>query len=742
MEYQKIFQTMLNGAALHEIILDEKGSPVDYRFLEINPAFTEMTGLGREILGKTVLETMPDTELEWIQKYGKVALTREPLHFESFSGALGKYFEVTVYSPQKGQFLTIFADVSSRVQAEQKLRKSEERFRRLVEGLGDEHAFFSHTAEGDFTYASASFGKLFGIPSERVVGMNWRELQLDEESLEAGEESDDKILQEGERQSVELISVHSDGSRRVIEVNYGPVYENGEVAAMEGICTDITKRKQYERKILERERILKMAQNLAKTGDWTLDYSSNKFEFSLAMQEIFGIQGRSKIGVEEIIDCVLPSDRKRVERDFQKYLTEPGSYSLEYKISVNNSIRYIRQGCNCELQNGVAKSLMGVVQDVTEAILMQESVLNGQKMEALGALAGGIAHDFNNLMGGIYGLIELAEMESTEEPVRETLQQAHKSMDRARALTNQMLTFAKGGEPLKKHLDIEDLLRTSVSFALSGSSIIVNYDFSENVPGVMGDKNQLTQVVDNLVINAMQAMNGRGRLNVSLQPVQVYRHQELNDGDYLKICIKDSGPGISQQHIHRIFEPFYSTKETGHGLGLSSSYSIIKKHGGNIQVYSGEEEGAEFCIFLPTGNQDDVENLSAARVPHMGEGRVLLLDDEESIRFSVGKMLETMGYDVVACSNGEECLIQAEQHRGELTFFLFDLTLPGGMGGTETLRKVREMGIDVPAVVLSGYSDSAEVSFPEKFGFAGSLTKPFSAAELSTLLNEVLEQNL
>ncbi len=237
---------MIDGYALHEVICDAVGRPVDYRFLKINPAFERLTGFAADrVIGRTLLDVMPQTEPVWLERFGNVALTGQELHCEDYAREIGRYFEIKAYRPQPGRIACVFVDITERKLAEQALAENEERYRRLIEGLGEKFSVFSHTTEGVFLYVSRNFHRLFGIAEDEIIGNNWRGLNLTPESLAAGEESDRRVIEEQATQTVELTSIHPDGSRRVIEVTYGPVLQGGHVAFMEGVCQDITERKQH-----------------------------------------------------------------------------------------------------------------------------------------------------------------------------------------------------------------------------------------------------------------------------------------------------------------------------------------------------------------------------------------------------------------------------------------------------------------------------------------------------------------
>ncbi len=385
-----------------------------------------------------------------------------------------------------------------------------------------------------------------------------------------------------------------------------------------------------------------------------------------------------------------------------------------------------------------------ILRDITERKKLVENTIKMQKLESIGVLAGGIAHDFNNLLTGVFGFIELARMNcGNKEKCSEYTESAMKSLERAKALTYQLLTFSKGGTPVVKTEKIDDMLKDVPLFALSGSNCSAVFHFEKDLSSVRIDKNQISQVIENIVINARHAMPGGGEINISAQNCDINgSHQVLTAGRYVIIKIKDAGTGIDPKIISRIFDPFFTTKQTGSGLGLATAYSIIKKHQGFIDVESVPGKGSEFHIYLPSVPKESFEtpNVSGTEYSFSGKGKVLVMDDEEIVRRIVKNMLERGGYEVVECEKGEEAIslfIEARARSEKFEFMIFDLTIKGGMGGVEAVKKIRDIDKKVPVLVASGYADDPAVSNPEKFGFSGSLSKPFKMAELFQVLKKI-----
>jgi PAS domain S-box-containing protein len=383
--------------------------------------------------------------------------------------------------------------------------------------------------------------------------------------------------------------------------------------------------------------------------------------------------------------------------------------------------------------------------DITEKQKMLETVQQMQKLDSLGILAGGIAHDFNNLLGGIFGHIDLAlHKRGLEAQTAGYLSAAMNTLSRAKNLTQQLLTFAKGGVPVRKSGSLEKVIKEGAFFTLSGSNITCNFKAQENLFACEFDENQISQVIDNIVLNAQQAMPMGGAVDISIQnfPVSEGAHNLLKPGNYVKITVRDSGIGIPREILGRIFDPFFTTKQQGHGLGLATAYSIVRKHEGCIDVESMPGKGTTFYIYLPA-----LQSMSAALVLESselqtGSGRILVMDDESFIRETTSEMLEHLGYTPVCVKNGNEALAQiARDKAAGLAFaaMILDLTVPGGMGGKELIPKIREQDTTIPVIVTSGYSEDPILAKPRTFGFSAGIAKPFTTIELGRLLGSLLK---
>ncbi len=390
---------------------------------------------------------------------------------------------------------------------------------------------------------------------------------------------------------------------------------------------------------------------------------------------------------------------------------------------------------------GLVIGTTGYARDITERKQMEENLQKSQKLESLGLLAGGIAHDFNNLLSGIFGFIDLAAGAAKDKMTTDYLGKALGTIGRARSLTGQLLTFAEGGAPIKKLDRLMPLLEETAKFALSGSNVSCRFAIPDDVWPCEYDGNQIGQVISNIVINAQQAMPEGGTIEIEAANVRSAEKPPavLPVGNYVRIGIKDGGIGIPPKILPKIFDPFFTTKAKGHGLGLAISYSIVNRHGGCIEVESEPGKGSTFSVYLPAASETAAPDIARTETVHLGNGAVLVMDDEAVVRDTIGSMLTAMGYDVQCVSNSKGALEACERAAREKKYFaalILDLTIPGGPGGKETIREIRKIHKDVPAFVASGYADDPAVANPSLYGFSGSICKPFLMAELAYLLNK------
>jgi signal transduction histidine kinase/CheY-like chemotaxis protein len=384
--------------------------------------------------------------------------------------------------------------------------------------------------------------------------------------------------------------------------------------------------------------------------------------------------------------------------------------------------------------------------EMAERKRAEDELIKAQKLESLGVFAGGIAHDFNNILTSILANLSFARLQlSPSHMISKRLEECEKATFRASELTQQLLTFARGGEPVKKLIDPAPLIREAASFVLRGSTVRSIVDLSPDLWCLDADGGQLGQALHNLLINAAQAMATGGEVTVrgENETLDKDNTQRLPAGSYLRITVKDHGCGIPPENLARIFDPYFTTKSHGSGLGLASVYSIVKRHGGTVGVTSTIGVGSCFEILLPAspGKRPDVAAVKEF-VEQPEGGRILIMDDEDFIREIAAEILRFMGYEVESCADGREAVElyrSAKQNNAPVSCVILDLTVPGGMGGKEAASQILEIDPGALLIVSSGYSNDPIIANYQNYGFSGAIRKPFDtdtlAGELKRLLN-------
>jgi PAS domain S-box-containing protein len=422
----------------------------------------------------------------------------------------------------------------------------------------------------------------------------------------------------------------------------------------------------------------------------------------------------------------------------EELYANPGAESfdvLEFKDG-----RVFERSSKAQVIENTAVGRVWSFRDVTSQRKLEEELLKAQKLESLGVLAGGIAHDFNNILTAVMGNISLARMRTVPgDKLDKWLGDAEKATERAKDLTQQLLTFSKGGAPVKRIIAVERAIRDSASFALRGTAVKSLFRCAADLWPVEADEGQMVQVFNNLFINAGQAMSGAGILTIAAANVPVAAQDSLllTAGNYVKITVADQGTGIPAEHLRRIFDPYFTTKEHGSGLGLAVTYSVIKNHGGHIQVASECGVGTTFTVFLPASDKTVDASAPAAEVRLAGKGRVLLMDDEDIVIVVGSEMLTELGYEVTIARDGASAVALFAEARGAGKPFarvVLDLTIPGGMGGKEAIGLIRELDPTVWAIVSSGYSNDPVMAEFLGYGFNAVVSKPYKVDELGQAL--------
>jgi PAS domain S-box-containing protein len=541
------------------------------------------------------------------------------------------------------------------------------------------------------------------------------------------------------------VFIAKDGREVQVEGRCNTTFEGDKAVAMTGVFRDITEQEISDKALKESEEryrdLFENATDLLQVvaPDGKLLYVNR------AWRETFGYSGEDIDKGLSIFDLISPDCQEHCVATFGKIVSSPGVNYLDTVFTAKDGRKVIIEGnAKCKFVDNKPVRTQCIFRDVTQHRKLEEELQKNQKIESLGILAGGIAHDFNNLLTAILGNISLAKLHVDQESkVFRYLANTEKVAERATGLTQQLLTFSKGGAPVKKTTTITDLIQDSARFILRGSNVSSEYDFSPDLHVVDVDEGQLSQVVQNLVINADQSMAAGGNLKISGRNVTLGAGvvPPLPQGEYVQLTFADQGCGIPQESIDKVFDPYFSSKSTGNGLGLAVSYSIMKKHGGAIMVNSEVGKGTVFTLYLPASEQTEQGGEQTGGSDNPLHGRILIMDDEACVREIARSMLEYLGCQVVEAANGYEAIEVYEENRikgAPFAAVIMDLTIPGSLGGLETLGKLQGLDPEVKALVSSGYANDPAMANYRDYGFVGVIPKPFTIKELLETLTRVL----
>ena len=501
------------------------------------------------------------------------------------------------------------------------------------------------------------------------------------------------------------------------------------------IVTDLLDVK--EQALRDSETLFRTLCEAAPIGIFRTDSALNPIYRNPRWYEIFGESAPQPADVS-CLTVIHPDDRERARTAWLRATTTGSPYACEYRV-ISTRERWVKSLASpIRNPDGTVTGYVGTVEDITDARQAREEQHKHQKLESLGVLAGGIAHDFNNILTAIVGSISLAQFQrENPEEVSQLLADAEHAALQAKNLTQQLLTFARGGEPVKQALASENILTKSVSFACRGSAVRCVFSLEEGLWPVEADEGQLSQVFQNLTINAVQAMPDGGTLTISARNLP-----PPDGGDrFIEIAVADTGTGIAAKHLRTIFDPYFTTKPQGSGLGLATCYSIVTQHGGTITVTSRVGEGSTFTITLPASDSETVPAPDKEREVTSGTGRVLVMDDERSVRKIAQAMLQSLGYEVECAIDGDEALELYRDRLEEGSPFdvtIMDLTIPGGRGGKETVREILRIDPAARVIVSSGYSADSVLADYRDHGFCAILGKPYRLQELGQVLQELL----
>lgn len=649
-------------------------------------------------------------------------------------------------------------------QVEEALRESEGKYRSLLDDVVDSTNVGIFILDSDFkvVWVNQALELHFGLQREEVVGRDKRQLILNKikHIFEDPDSFMGKVLATyGDNTYVENFECHVlSGDKREdrwLEHWSKPIRSGLYTGGRVELYYDITERKHAEEALRESEERFRTVADFTYDWEYWIAPDGHHIYDSPSCERITGYSSEEFFNDHELFQKIVhPDDQSTFVSHMCQVEQQKGTFDLDFRI-INRSgeERWISHACQPVYGSG--EKYLGQRasnRDISKQKLIQEELLKAKKLESVGVLAGGIAHDFNNLLTSVVGNISLAKMEiKPGSKAFRNLVEAEKASIQTKELTARLITFSKGGEPVKETVSIGNLVKDSVDSLLKGSDIDAGFSIPDDISPVEVDEEQIKQVIHNIITNAQEAMAGQGTINVSCEnaDIGVKDTLTLEGGKYVKISIEDQGPGIPEKDLANIFDPYFSTKEMGTrkgmGLGLAVSDSIIKKHDGLITVKSELGRGTALSIYLPASEKEIVEAAPVKKPvpekPVTGGEKILVMDDEEMVRDVSNALLTHLGYEAEVAIDGVEAIemyTKAMESEKPFDMVILDLTNKVGMGGVETIERLLEIDPDVRAIVATGYSNDPIISNFREHGFRGALPKPYTLGQLRTALHDAI----
>ena len=744
-QHRLVFETAVEGIAIFEQLPDGRQKMID-----CNRSYAEMSGYSREDLLETGFT--PDLAVSNNTPEEEAEIQRRLLDGRPYRGSMSwcrpdgaeNYIEYRAASLEVGGrklVIGIDHDVTERRLAEKALRESEETHRALIEGLPQSVMIIQ---DAKVVFANATAARFVGVGGAgELTGRDSDDFIVESEVERLISFREKRVAGGAAPPRYETSLRRADGSGLPVEIFASRIEYGGRPAVLV-MHVDLSESRAAERAIRESEARYRSLFRGSRDAITFTSPDGRFLDVNDAALEMFGYTRDEMLELPVREHYADPVDRNgflaemkekgRVD-DFEIVFARKDGTPRDCLIS---SIPYRGSG------GGVAM-YQNIIRDVTERKLMEEEQRKAAKLESVGLLAGGIAHDFNNIMSAITGNIALAKLLVAADPyVSERLSEAEAAAGRVKGLTRQLLTFSKGGLPVTEAASIAEIVEQSAVFALRGSNVDLNLAVAEDLMPAEVDRGQIGQVIDNLVINAKQAMAEGGTLRVRIENARAGPGSglPLAEGDYVRLTIADEGVGIPPENLDRIFDPYFTTKQKGSGLGLAVCYAIVRKHEGHMAVESEPGAGATFTVYLPATTKPAGEAAPPAPADMVrGEGRVLLMDDEEPILAVGREILVQLGYQVETATSGAEVVekYRAARESGEpFDAVLMDLTVRGGMGGREAMEKLLEIDPGVRALVSSGYSNDPVMTNFAAHGFAGVVPKPYDVVQMSQALRDAV----
>jgi two-component system cell cycle sensor histidine kinase/response regulator CckA len=745
------FSVLYNDTPVMLHSIDQTGT-----LIEVNDYWLKTMGYERnEVIGRTATDFYTDASRKYAQEVVQPAFFRDgvvkdrPYQFVKKNGELVDVLLSATGERDAGgnviRSLAVIEDITERRRAEEALKASERRYKAIVENQAE--FVVRYLPGGTLTFVNDTLCNYLDMKRDELLGKSYYPFMHADDRESFVREIESLNIRKP-TMVAEARVVLRDGRVAWHKWAHSAIFDrDGNIVEYQATDRDITDSKRMEEALRRSEENLQRIMDGSSAVIFAKDLDGKYLFINTLYEKLFHVSKSAIIGKTDY--DVFPHDAADAFRDADLQALKAGRpIEAEEAVPHDDGMHYyISLKFPLYDDNKKPYAVCGIATDITERKKLEEQSLRVQKLEAIGTLAGGIAHDFNNLLHGVFGYISLAKLKrNDQEKSIAALEEAEKALHLTVRLTNQLLTFSKGGKPVKKLIDLLPVIETAAKFALSGSRSGYHLVVDAALWQIDADEGQIGQVIQNLILNADQAMPEGGRVEVlarNVQPPGRGLPQRLQQGaSYVEIAVKDSGVGIPKQYLTKIFDPYFTTKEKGSGLGLSTSYSIVKNHAGLIEVRSEVGKGTTFLVYLPaTAIVKRSEQAKPAMAAAGRIGKVLVMDDEPVILDLAGELLAELGHSTEFATHGGEAIekyVAAKQSGKPFDVVILDLTIRGGMGGAETIRKLLKIDPEVKAVVSSGYSDDTVAADHQKEGFKAFLKKPYDIDALREVLHKLL----